>query len=116
MFAPLVTAGAAATGLALHGGGGLGFGLGFLFILVPLFWIGVAALLIGLSRRRFRRNGWAAGGVGDWGHGHGYGAFAAARGAESTLAQRFAHGDIDEQEYRARLEVIRANSGPTPQV
>ena len=114
MFVPLVTAGAATTGLATHGGGGLGFGLGFLFILVPLFWIGVAALLIGLSRRRFRRQGWAPGGVGDWGQSHGYGAFAAARGAESTLAQRFAQGDIDEQEYRARLEVIRANSGPTP--
>ena len=29
--------------------------------------------------------------------------------AESTLAERFAKGDIDETEYRARLEVLRAN-------
>ena len=28
---------------------------------------------------------------------------------ESTLAERFAKGDIDETEYRARLEVLRAN-------
>ena len=33
----------------------------------------------------------------------------AARSAESTLAERFAKGDIDETEYRARLEVLRAN-------
>ena len=30
-------------------------------------------------------------------------------GAESTLAERFAQGDIDEKEFRARLEVLRAN-------
>ena len=32
-----------------------------------------------------------------------------ARSAEQTLAERFAKGDIDETEYRARLEVLRAN-------
>jgi DNA-binding NarL/FixJ family response regulator len=32
-----------------------------------------------------------------------------ARSAEKTLAERFAQGDIDEVEYRARLEVLRAN-------
>ena len=30
--------------------------------------------------------------------------------AETTLAERFAQGDIDEKEYRARLEVLRANN------
>ena len=34
------------------------------------------------------------------------------RGAESTLAERFAQGDIEEKEYRARLEVLRANRFP----
>ncbi|PPF83389.1 hypothetical protein C5B96_07990 [Subtercola sp. Z020] len=40
--------------------------------------------------------------------------------AERTLAKRFARGDIDEQEYRARLEVLQSNrqapppSGPVP--
>jgi hypothetical protein len=33
-----------------------------------------------------------------WGHG----------GAESTLARRFAEGDIDEHEYVSRLDALRA--------
>lgn len=41
-------------------------------------------------------------------------------GAEQILAQRFAHGQIDENEYRARLGVLRgeqpmaAQAGPPP--
>jgi uncharacterized membrane protein len=34
-----------------------------------------------------------------WGHGGG--------GAASTLARRFANGDIDEHEYASRLDVLR---------
>ena len=52
-----------------------------------------------------------------WAHGHGYGPWVgaqAARNAESTLAERFAQGDIDEKEYRARLEVLRANVPQPP--
>ncbi len=84
----------------------MGFpGFGFLFLLIPLFWIVVIALIVGLGRRRWRRN-WALNG------GHpGWGGWGAARSAESTLAERFANGDIDEKEYRARLEVLRANAG-----
>ncbi|MBX3100001.1 MAG: hypothetical protein KF761_10525 [Salinibacterium sp.] len=89
--------------------GGAGFGFGWLFLLVPLFWIGVIILIVSLVRRR--RGGW---GPGHYGHGH-YGPWsAAARGAESTLAERFAQGDIDEKEYRARLEVLRANNTFAP--
>ncbi|MEF2978189.1 SHOCT domain-containing protein [Subtercola sp. YIM 133946] len=100
-------------------------GFGFLFLLIPLFWIGVIILIVSLVTRR-RRRFWAAnGGYPGWGGrpgwgGPGYpGAWAAqAQGssdAEKTLAERFAQGDIDEVEYRARLEVLRANrSGPTP--
>ncbi len=85
---------------------GPGFGFGFFFLLIPLFWIAIIALFVGLGRRRWRR-GWAMGhaGFGGWG---------AARSAESTLAERFANGDIDEKEYRARLEVIRANAPQFP--
>ena len=87
-------------------GGGFGFGWIF-FFLIPLFWFLVIALVVSLGRRRWARaGGWAH----PAGHGH-YGSWAAARGAESTLAERFAQGDIDEKEYRARLEVLRANSG-----
>ena len=87
----------------------IGHVIGFLLILGLIFAIA-----------RGRRRMWARGGDGPWGQagwGHGYGhAWAqtqAARTAEATLAERFAQGDIDEKEYRARLEVLRA-SVPQP--
>ncbi len=76
--------------------------LGPLFLLVPLFWIAVIVVIFALVGRRRRR----------WMSAYGAGPFAA-RGAEATLAERFAQGDIDEVEYRARLEVLRANR-PAP--
>jgi putative membrane protein len=95
------------------------------FFLIPIFWILVIGLIIFLVARGRRRawarmaaaNGWQGGpgfgpwGRGGWAGGWGHGGWAAARGAEATLAERFAQGDIDEQEYRARLEVLRANAG-----
>lgn len=75
------------------------------FFLVPIVWILVIGLIVVLVARG-RRRAWARWGHGGWGHG-----WAAARSAESTLAERFAQGDIDEKEYRARLEVLRANAG-----
>lgn len=90
-----------------------GPGFGWLFVLVPLFWVGVFALLFAIFGRR-RRAMWAQGGP--WGHGpHAWHAAQAAGGAESVLAQRYANGDIDEKEYRARLEVLRS-SNPVPPV
>lgn len=80
----------------------------FLFILIPLFWIGVFALFGGLARRRWMRHGWGPGH--QWHHGWA----GPGRGAEASLAERFAQGDIDEKEYRARLEVLRANNPFTP--
>jgi len=94
-----------------------GHGFGWLFFLIPLFWILVFVLLFGLIGRRWRRNAWSGGygpGYGHWGHGP-WAQAAAARSAESSLAERFAQGDIDEKEYRARLEVLRA-SAPQPPV
>jgi putative membrane protein len=89
-----------------------GHGFGFLFFLIPLFWILLIVALFAIFGRR-RRAMW-----GHYGHGYGYGPWAqaqAARSAESTLAERYAQGDIDEKEYRARLEVLRA-SAPQPPV
>jgi putative membrane protein len=40
----------------------------------------------------------------------------ASHSAEATLAERLAQGDIDEKEYRARLEVLRANNPQRPPV
>jgi putative membrane protein len=87
-----------------------GHGFGWLFFLIPLFWILLIVALVAIFGRR-RRAMW-----GEYGHGYGPWAQAqAARSAESTLAERYAQGDIDEKEYRARLEVLRA-SAPQPPV
>lgn len=82
------------TALAAHGPGGPwaeGGGPPFPFVLVPLFWLlvlgGVLALVI-LGRRR--RD-----------------ATAGRRSGERLLAERYAEGSIDEDEYRARRAVLR---------
>jgi putative membrane protein len=87
--------------VATHFAGPWGFG--WWFLLIPLFWLLVFALIFGIFGRRWRRAAAE----------NGYGPHARqnpARLAETTLAERFAKGDIDETEYRARLEVLRANS------
>jgi putative membrane protein len=80
-----------------HGPWGAGpWGTGFSpwFLLFPLFWILVIGLLIFFARRTWRRNH-------EW---------ATARGGESVLRERYARGEIDETEYRQRLEVLRGDS------
>lgn len=62
------------------------------FLLIPFFWILVFVVLFAVFGRRWRRRSDPA------------------RQAEATLAERYAKGDIDEVEYRARLEVLRANA------
>jgi len=91
--------------IATHAGPWAG-GFGWLFFLIPLFWIGLFVLIASVFGRRWRRRAFEQG-YGPWGR--------SSRGAESTLAERFAQGDIEEVEYRARLEVLRANSGHTAQ-
>lgn len=85
-----------------HGGG-------FWFFLIPLFWILlIVALFAIFGRRRWRHHG-------PYGFGpHAWHAGQAAGSAESVLAQRYANGDIDEKEYRARLEVLRATAPHPP--
>jgi putative membrane protein len=97
------------TGLATHPGWGWG-GPSWLFVLIPLFWIAFFVLLFVFLSRRWRR-GWVGpgGGPGYYGGHPAWQGQADARSAEKTLAERFAQGDIDEVEYRARLEVLRAN-------
>jgi putative membrane protein len=69
------------------------------FLLVPLFWLIVIVLVVALLGRRWRR-GWDGGAP-----------WSGARQAETVLSERYARGDIDETEYRARLEVLRASQG-----
>ncbi len=62
------------------------------FLLIPLFWITLFVILFLVFGRRWRRRN------------------SPSRQAEVTLAERYAKGDIDETEYRARLEVLRATA------
>ena len=90
----------------------MGFGFGFaLFFIIPLLLLLLLGIFATVSRRRWMHSG----GYGPWGHANGSqgGWGNPSRTAELTLAERFAQGDIDEKEYRARLEVLRA-SNPTP--
>ena len=109
----------AIAGPAGYLGGPMGFGFGFaLFFLLPLLLVILLIVFLSVGRRRWMRaggygpGGYGPGRPGNWSHG-GWGA--ASRSAEATLAERFAQGDIDEKEYQARLEVLRANNpAPTP--
>jgi putative membrane protein len=98
-----------------HPGPGWGPGPGF-WIVPAIFWlliIGLIITLVATRRRRWARAGWG----GPWGP-HGAGPWAsaqAAHNAETVLAERFARGDIDEVEYRARLEVLRSQQVQPPQ-
>ena len=77
---------------------------GWWFLLIPLFWILVFVLIFGVFGRRWRRSAMENGyGPHGWAN--------PSRQAETTLAEQYAKGDIDEVEYRARLEVLRANAG-----
>lgn len=62
------------------------------FIVFPFLWILVIGLFIFLGRRAFWRR-----------HQH-----SESMGAESVLRERYARGEIDETEYRQRLEVLRS--------
>lgn len=74
------------------------------FLLIPLFWIGVVVAIVAFAASRRRR--WAAAGYGPggpcgpWGY--------RGNGATSVLAERYARGEIDEAEYRSRLETLLA--------
>ena len=93
------------TTLALTAPYWAGAGFGWLWLFVPLIWIGLFVLIFALVGRRWRR-GWGEHPYGPWNDG--------SRSAEATLGDRYARGDIDEKEYRARLEVLRANRMPPP--
>ncbi|UKA63833.1 SHOCT domain-containing protein [Arthrobacter sp. FW306-04-A] len=76
----------------VHGPGD-GFVFWPFFLLIPLFWFLVIGFFIFFGRRMWRRNHY----------------WATTQGAESVLRERYARGEIDETEYRQRLEVLRAH-------
>jgi putative membrane protein len=61
----------------------------FLWPLIPLFWFALFALFFVFVVRR--RRGWWDG----------------RRSGESVLAERYARGEITDDEYRTRLDVLR---------
>jgi putative membrane protein len=73
------------------------------FLLIPLFWFLVVVGFVVFFGSRRRR--WAAAGHGPCGPWSGT---VGRSQATSVLAERFARGEIDEAEYRARLETLLA--------
>lgn len=69
-----------------------GYGPGPWILLFPLFWILLLVVFVLLARRFWWRRGM------EYGH-----------GAEAVLRERYARGEVDETEYRQRLEVLRAD-------
>ncbi len=73
------------------------------FPLIPLFFFGFWIVVLFLVRPwAWRRRGW---GPAAYGYANGHGGPGS---AEAVLAERFARGEVSEEEYRARLEVLRA--------
>ncbi|MGH8879886.1 MAG: SHOCT domain-containing protein [Stackebrandtia sp.] len=73
-----------ATGMHEHGWHG-----GPWFLLIPLLWIAVIATFAFVFKRRRRF----------WHDQH--------HGAEAVLRERYARGEVDEEEFRNRLETLR---------
>lgn len=76
--------------------GGAGFILSAIVMVV--FWVVVIGGIVLLVRYLVRHLGPNASGAAN-----------PARRAEEMLAERFASGEIDEEQYRQRLEVLRTN-------
>lgn len=71
------------------------------FPLIPLLFFGFWIVVLFVVRPwAWRRRGW--GPRGPW---------SPSGSAESVLAERYARGEVTEEEYRARLEVLRADRG-----
>jgi putative membrane protein len=68
------------------------------FLVFPFFWLAVLVLVFAVLRRTAWRR------AGACGYGYGYGGRQA--GPLAVLGERYARGEIDEEEYRARRAVI----------
>ena len=93
----ILATGPAATAIAHPGPWGHPGSPGGPFFLLPLLWLLLVGAVVFVLIRRSRR------GVAPWSRG----VAGATDAAERILAERFARGDIDDAEYRLRLEVLR---------
>ncbi|NXY95720.1 SHOCT domain-containing protein [Streptomyces sp. BR123] len=77
-----------------------------------VFWALIIAAAV-LVARSFKRDGAAAQGAAA--HAAPAPRAASAEGAETLLAERYAKGEIDDEEYARRLAVLRGHApGPAP--
>ncbi|MFE4518034.1 SHOCT domain-containing protein [Kitasatospora sp. NPDC056783] len=79
-------------------------------LLIPLVWIAVVVLVIALLRRTvWRRHGcgFVAGAGAGAGSGSGSGTASVAEHPLAVLGRRYAEGEIDAEEYRAKRAVLR---------
>ncbi|MFE7592251.1 SHOCT domain-containing protein [Kitasatospora sp. NPDC057512] len=82
-------------------------------LLIPLVWIAVVVLVIAVLRRTvWRRHGCGYGARA--GFGAGAGAGAVAEHPLAVLGRRYAEGDIDAEEYRAKRAVLSEPSRGDP--
>ncbi|MEW1910287.1 SHOCT domain-containing protein [Kitasatospora sp. NPDC085895] len=70
-------------------------------LLIPFFWAAVILLVVLILRRTVWRRGYGPGG---WHHGG---------GPLATLGDRYARGEIDEDEYRAKRAVLTERTDRT---
>ncbi|WP_030059821.1 SHOCT domain-containing protein [Streptomyces novaecaesareae] len=97
-----------------HGVGGWGIGLmaiGTLLVLAVLVLLAVALFRYVSRTRQPVPHGPAAPGVAGPGPG-GTRGWASGPTPEQLLAERFAKGEIDAEEYRHRLDTLRSANGP----
>ncbi|WAL64577.1 SHOCT domain-containing protein [Amycolatopsis cynarae] len=87
-------------------GNGMGWGYVLMTVTTVLFWALVIAGVVALIRYLSRKPGGTSGTGGTAGTGGGPAAPSRPT-PEQLLAERFARGEIDEQEYRRGLEVLR---------
>ncbi|MFE4392695.1 MULTISPECIES: SHOCT domain-containing protein [Streptomycetaceae] len=76
-------------------------------LLIPLVWIAVVVLVIAVLRRTvWRRHGCGYGARAGFGPGSGAGVGAVVEHPLAVLGRRYAEGDIDAEEYRAKRAVL----------
>ena len=81
-----------------YGNGMNGWGYGLMMVGMLLFWVLVVAAVVVAVRYLGNHDGRTSN------------APPAQRTPEQILAERFAHGDIDDQEYRQRADVLRSRT------
>ncbi|MFF7637674.1 SHOCT domain-containing protein [Kitasatospora sp. NPDC008050] len=76
------------------------------FLIFPLLWLAFLVLVFVTLRRTVWRRGCYGGQVGPFGSGGRFGPAGHLQSPLAVLGERYARGEIDEDEYRARRAVL----------